>query len=213
MRLLWVIVTLCVGVPLGAVTIDWQAVDWGNATSITPNMSWVTIPDGSAWAIRMTIPKTKLTSGGIKLRDASGVGVERGCFEITGILTGENVIVKTWGIPGGEPTATSTLPWTHQWFEWRTTATQAKLFSVTSNGYYNELASCSSAKLGIAPTEVGLFVSDADVVETALFLQPRTADDVPEPSSVLLFALGVGLALLRRPLCGTALRFGGTAER
>lgn len=213
MRLLWVIVALCVGVPLGAVTIDWQAVDWGNATSITPNMSWVTIPDGSAWAIRMPIPKTKLTSGGIRLRDASGAEVKCGLFNVTEITTTETHLSVQASESVPVESMILNMEYGLQWLEWRVSANYYKLFAVASNRNSVELASWSSAKLGIAPTEVCLFVSDADVVETALFLQPRTADDVPEPSSALLFALGVGLALLRRPLCGTALRFGGTAER
>lgn len=206
MRLLWLIVALCVGVPLGAVTIDWKTVDWGNATLIKPNESWALIPQGSSWAIRMSIPKTKLTNGSIKLRDANNEVVERGIFNVTKISDGK-VSVDAWENPNGTKSAT-TLPSNYIWFEWQCSVDYSKLFSVSADGNYNELASWSSS-LGLAPTEVCLFVSDADVVETALFLQVRTSDGVPEPSAALLFALGAGLTLLCRP----PFRIGGVAER
>lgn len=212
MRLLWLIAALCVGVRLGATTVDWKTVDWGQAETVVPNVSWLTIPDGLEWAIRMSIPKTKLTSGSIRSRDANGVEVERGRFEVTKV-SGGSVAVSAWGIPGAEPDTEPTLPSNHQWFEWRFTATYSKLLSVTPEGACNELASWSSAGLGIVPAEVCLFVSDADVVETALFLQVYASADVPEPSPTLLLSGIVGVALLYRPKLRQFVCVGGFAER
>lgn len=212
MRLLWLIVVLCVGVPLGAVTIDWKSVDWGEATGIVPNESWMLISQGSEWAIRMSIPKTKLTSGSIKLRDANGAEVERGLFNVTEITTTKTSLDVQVGENVSAESKTLNMGYGFQWFEWRVSADYSKLFAVASNGNGVELASWSSAGLGIVPTEVCLLVSDADVVETALFLQVRASyGGVPEPSAVLLLATLSGLAFLRRSSFCTAFRAGGIA--